>query len=387
MTSFLILLGTTRLYLFSDFVLIYDLTVGRIFNPKPLVHPNRWFIGLVVILAASSMLSPVTLAQSWQTVLRLVMLAYLLINYRVRFGRMSKLFLVVMLGVAIWQLMNVESRAHGHSMNQTVFGMFGMALVFYAGWPVALLGSGILATSIARIPLAMLWVYAIFDRRFKSWLLACFATIIFVWVGLEYTPQRLNVVGFIDSFEGRVAMMLTPATSNNEPTPVPPTATVPPTVEVLVATVIPTTVETATKAVTVWVDKIENRSEKTLKYQYLDDRCGERRPVELKWYGYGFGGYCQNTGTPTPHNVYILSLYELGVLVVPFWICLFMLVRKVAWRVWLPLAVMAGFTDDLYSIPEGIYVVAIWLVSVGVFHTISTRPVRRIRRSGWYSSW
>ncbi len=358
MTSFLLLLGTTRFYLFSDFVLIYDLTVGRFFNPKPLAHPNRWFIGMVVILAVSSMLSPVTLAQSWQTVLRLIMLAYLLINYHVRFGRMSKLFLVVMLCVAVWQLMNVESRAHGHHMNQTVFGMFGMALVFYAGWPVALLGSGILATSIARIPLAMLWVYTIVDRRLKTVFIASFATGIFLVVGMEYTPDRLNVDGVINSIEGRFAMMLMPAISNNEPP--------------MVISGVTSSIGSVIDPVTEWVEKVEVRSAVTLKTQYLDDRCGERRPVELKWYGYGFGGFCQNTGTPTPHNVYELSVYELGVLAVPFWFCVLMLVRLVAWRVWLPLAVLAFFTDDLFSIPEGIYISAIWLVTVGVFHTAPT---------------
>ena len=236
------------MYLFSDFVLIYDLTVGRIFNPKPLAHPNRWFIGMVVILAASSMLSPVTLAQSWQTVLRLVMLAYLIPNYRMKFGRMSKLFLIVILCVAVWQLMNVESRAHGHHMNQTVFGMFGMALVFYAGWPVAILGSGILATSIARIPLAMLWVYAIFDRRLKTVLIASFATVIFLWVGMEYTPKRFDVDGLINSIEGRFAMMLTPAISNNETLAVVP---------------VETPVDSVVTSVSEWIEKVEIRSAST----------------------------------------------------------------------------------------------------------------------------
>lgn len=323
MTSFLLLLGTTRMYLFSDFVLVYDLTVGRILNPRPLAHPSRWFIWLVIVLAISAVLSPVTLAQSWQTVFRLVVLAYLLPNYKIIFGRISKAFLVIIVCVAFWQILTFENRAHGHHINASVFGMFGMALVLYAGWPIALLGSGVLATSIARIPLGILWVYALIDWRLKTFVIVIVATALFGVIGMWQTPHRLNISGIGKSVELRV------------------------------------------EAVTGYDDE-------TLDTVYGDGRCGIRRPVELKWFGYGFGGYCHNTGTPTPHNAYKLSVYELGVLAVPFWICLVMLVRRMPWRVWLPLAVMAFGTDDLFGTPEGLYIVAIWLVSVGVFHTAST---------------
>lgn len=311
------------MYLFSDFVLVYDLTVGRMFNPKSLAHPSRWFIALIVVLAVSATLSPITLAQTGQTVLRLVVLAYLLPNYRVRFGRSSKSFLVVILIVALWQLLTFENRAHGHSINAAVFGMFGMALVLYSGWPVALLGSVILSTSIARISLVVLWIYTLLDRRLKTISIVIFTTILFGLVGLWQTPHRMNFSGIEKSVQLRL-------------------------------------------------ETVSGYSDELLEKSYDDGRCGVRRAVELKWFGYGFGGYCHNTGTPTPHNTYKLSVYELGLLAIPFWFCVFMLVRRVAWRVWMPLAVLAFVTDDLFSTPEGAYVVAIWLVSVGVFHTVRT---------------
>lgn len=322
MNSFMLLVGTSRMYLFADFMLIYDLTVGRIFRPVTLKHPSKTFFVLVGLLAISAILSPVTLAQTWQTVLRLLTLGYLLPNYKIRFNKYSQTLIVILLAVALWQLLFVEiSRPHGHHMNATLFGMFGFSIAFYFFWPVAVLGGSFLAFSGSRVLLGAMWIFVLFERSKRATFLAVIYTITFLVVMLTQSPERLTVDGISSAVELRFEM--------------------------------------ATEI-----------SQEQLDAKYDDLRCGERSDPEFSFFGYGFGGYCYATGQPTPHNSYLLSIYELGMLLtVPFWILIFLLARKIRLKVWLPLVLMAFFTDDLFFTPEGIYVIALWLVSLKVFES------------------
>lgn len=84
----------------------------------------------------------------------------------------------------------------------------------------------------------------------------------------------------------------------------------------------------------------------------------------LNAFGYGYGGYVPSTGRIQPHNVYILSVWEMGFLAIPFWIILAVLL----WRSRNPYmaipALLALNVDEWYTLTEGIF----FLI---VFHQIT----------------
>lgn len=332
MNSLLLLIGTTRSYLFADFGLIYQLTVLRFFHPVALKHPNKWIIALCILLVFSSLFSMITAYQSIQTVARILVLAYLLPTYVIRFNKASKIFLVVIIAVACWQLFVELERATGYHNQATVFGIFGMSLVFSRFGIISAFGGVIVAASIARIPLAILWIYAILDRSKRSLIIVSVVTSLFLLFGLLITPDRFTTTGVADSVDRRIEAQT-------------------------------------------------GFSQTTLDEIYNDNRCGDFRPITLKLFGYGFGGYCYATGQPTPHNVYKLSVYELGILAIPFWIIIIGLLRDVPYKIWLPLAVLAWFTDELFATPSGIYVIGLWLLSMKLFD--ETQTVRTDDK--WYA--
>lgn len=104
--------------------------------------------------------------------------------------------------------------------------------------------------------------------------------------------------------------------------------------------------------------------------------------VERKWsiYGYGWTQYVPKTGKVAPHNMFVLSYWEMGILAVPFWLILFAMWWRYSGDIRLLLAVViiGMFTVDLYSRIEGIYVV------IGL-HTVCTLyPLRNSERLSRY---
>lgn len=85
------------------------------------------------------------------------------------------------------------------------------------------------------------------------------------------------------------------------------------------------------------------------------------RPVERKWlpYGYGFRSYVERTAASTPHNIYILAWYELGLLAIPFFAALLWLGLRLPFPLLICLALYAGFVDLWYWHAAGIYGLAI----------------------------
>jgi hypothetical protein len=84
------------------------------------------------------------------------------------------------------------------------------------------------------------------------------------------------------------------------------------------------------------------------------------RPAERvwSWYGYGYRAYVERTAASTPHNIYVLAWYELGLLAIPFVIAALLLLFRLP--LWLALTMMlyAGAVDMWYWMPSGVYALA-----------------------------
>lgn len=102
----------------------------------------------------------------------------------------------------------------------------------------------------------------------------------------------------------------------------------------------------------------------------LDDRALlNSPPVEWVWYGIGLSNYNQTFDLQAPHNIWILSWWELGVFSIPFWLLLAgLLVRFRLWH-FIPIVASGLFTPELFFNVEGTYALALWQVS---WQSIST---------------
>lgn len=96
-------------------------------------------------------------------------------------------------------------------------------------------------------------------------------------------------------------------------------------------------------------------------------------PTDVPWYGYGFHSYVLETESQRPHNIFILSWYELGIFSIPFWILLLFALPippKFPFRfvaIVIPVGLM---TDEFFSRPEGLFV----LFNLGLLtHVYSSR--------------
>ena len=97
---------------------------------------------------------------------------------------------------------------------------------------------------------------------------------------------------------------------------------------------------------------------------------------KLSVFGYGYGGYVHKTNRIQPHNIYILSVWELGIFSVPFWI----LILALAWRSRNPyiaiLFILALVVDEWYTLTEGVfYLVAFHLSTRNLPYSLTVKPV------------
>lgn len=111
-------------------------------------------------------------------------------------------------------------------------------------------------------------------------------------------------------------------------------------------------------------------------------------PVEWRWYGYGFGNYYFHTGQIQPHNIFVRTWYELGLLSIPLFYALLWLWAEWGrdWR-FLILAVTAGMlTDELIGSVEGLYMVLGFAIMSGtsrqkIYPDLSGQAI------GWVQIW
>lgn len=102
------------------------------------------------------------------------------------------------------------------------------------------------------------------------------------------------------------------------------------------------------------------KREETLNASSVESNpCGEYKSVRLVFLGYGFGSFCYATGRSVPHNVFVLSGYELGILSIPFWIGCGLIWWKYSrnWKLLFVLLLIGNFGPELFARVEGQYVV------------------------------
>ena len=103
---------------------------------------------------------------------------------------------------------------------------------------------------------------------------------------------------------------------------------------------------------------------------------------ELKLFGYGYGGYVPATGKIQPHNVYILSIWELGILAIPFWMLIGFLLWKSKNPYMIVPAILALNVDEVYTLSEGIFYLGAWhLITRGLTVSLTLERIGLILTS------
>lgn len=84
----------------------------------------------------------------------------------------------------------------------------------------------------------------------------------------------------------------------------------------------------------------------------LADREIER---QWRWYGYGYRSYVLETAAITPHNLWVLTWYELGIFSVPFWISLAWSARRLTGWIAATAILYFSVVDLWFWFPSGVY--------------------------------
>ena len=81
---------------------------------------------------------------------------------------------------------------------------------------------------------------------------------------------------------------------------------------------------------------------------------------EFNIFGYGLGGYLKATGIQRPHNFYLLSYYELGIISIYLFVLLVYMFykKKINRNIFMSLLLLGLFTEDLLIRPEIQYMTA-----------------------------
>jgi hypothetical protein len=96
---------------------------------------------------------------------------------------------------------------------------------------------------------------------------------------------------------------------------------------------------------------------------FIDRNILDTPAVLWQWYGIGYGNYNQTFNLQAPHNIWILSWYDLGIFAVLFWTILGFAIWKFRVFHFLPLAFAGLTTPELFFDPEGIYAIALYHLS------------------------
>lgn len=230
-----------------------------------------------------------------------IMLAPIIVaNWNVNARWFNLLAGVQLIWIAV-EFTNGEFRPSALSDNGSALGV-GALMAFTP------LNALLVGVSLSRTALAGLAFYAFLRQSGIVWLLLILAIIAHIFVQLQVQPGRFTSVNIEHSIDNRIAA------------------------------IDGTNTELATRP----VDPIEPKGR------------------SWQWYGYGYGGYVEATGVIQPHNVYLLSYWELGVLAVPFWILLLILaIRSRNLFLAVP-ALMALVVDEWYTLTEGVFYLLVW---------------------------
>lgn len=316
-TGLVLAAGTTRLWFLADLFLILIV----LWRGRREFHSHWTVTSLAGIIGVTALWSPDPLA-AILTAWRIIALYSLVYSFRLtrqaKFG--VGLVLVLQLAVTLTQL--DQHRLFGLSFNASNMGQAGLVFMAWPGiGPFAALTLGL---STARSAALALVIYTVLRRSRYVWTWAIVAALIFVGVTLWQSPERISPAGI----EKAVSMR---------------------------------------SDLDAGVPSLENITGE------VELACGRPRPRSWQVLGYGYHGYCVSTGLQRPHNFWILSFYDLGVLFFPFWAVLFI----AAWRLKHPmipaLLALGLITEELFARPEGVYLIAIALASLKRPHTVDSK--------------
>lgn len=333
--------GTTTLAPAVDYGL-FSLQAYKPFNLR------RECVALALIVAASALYvtdwyAPVI----WG--IRLVLLGSLVSHVRVnrQFVAGSVFVLLVQLGFMLWQLTHGIDRAWGISPNASVVGMSGFALFGLS--PIVAIFAGLtLGLSISRayvLCLAVLLPFALWKGSGKFFVLGCLTVLVSVITTVQ-VGQAPRLMLASDNRNGTtVTQAMNLRNALNNPANMEPQVVTP------------------------------NSG------GYVDGRPAEtvianEPPIPALWrqlrtrpFGFGYRDYIHETGRPIPHNQFVLILYELGWLTVPFLVILGCMTRQgsLQWRHVLALLPALLLTAEFYGRSQGVYALFLYLISVHRF--------------------
>ena len=312
----IVALGATVLWFLADLFLVLFVT----YRGK---EHFRWHwipASVAGILALSAIWSPDP-AAGLMAAVRIICLYSLLASAKFSW-RPVMLVMAVHLGIVFWQI-GFTGRPYGLTTNASQLGQISMVLIQSPAAPIAALTLGF---SGARVAAAGLVLIALLDRSKHVWLYSLLAGAVFVVFALQTDPNRILPAGIQQSVEWRESL------NEGQATP-----------------------------------------------QDIADElrlaCGEPRERAWSVLGYGYHGYCASTGLQRPHNLWVLSWYELGVLAVPLWALVFYGAWKIRSPQLLALLAIGMVTDESYARPEGFYTLALAIA-------VAKSPLKA--RKGWH---
>lgn len=310
-------IGTTKIFLFADFALLYEAIITPLFTGRKIPKPAPELIGIAGILAIASIYSPRPV-DGLQTAFRIALLASILPTFTYGFHYKKMLgFVLLSLALLVAGQSAFIDRPAGIHMNALLLAESAFVFMPVFWYEIGLAGALILVMSLSRTPLVAFVIFAVLSRRTYFIGLAAITSAMFLVYVSVSAPDKLTIGGLVESV--------------------------------------------ATRGET-----ITGLDDERLATQYNDGRCGEVRAIEHTTYGYGFYGFCASTGQPRPHNIYALSFYELGVLFLPFWALIIYAARRLNYVQVLPLLALGMVSDNLFGRPEGVYLVAAWIISTGL---------------------
>lgn len=325
-------IGTSRFFLLADFILLYEAIIAPFWNGKKFSRPAPEIIAIALILAIASIYSPRPV-DGFQTAFRVILLATVLPAYKYGF-HYKKMAGVILFGLAL--LVTVQSttdlRPDGLHMNALLLAESALVFMPIFWYEIGLACALIIVMSLSRTPLVAFVIFAVLSRRRYAVALAAVTSAMFLVYASVSVPERVSVAGIEHAIFDRV-------------------------------------------------ETVTGFDREHLESVYTDGKCGEIRPVEYRQFGYGLYGYCASTGQPRPHNIYALSFYEFGVLFLPFWALIFYAARRLSYVQILPLLALGMVSDNLLGRPEGIYLIAAWLISTNLMfnRTPNANPTQSAR--------
>lgn len=319
-------IGTTRFFLFADFVLLYEAMITPFFSGKKFPKPAPELVAVAGIIALASFNSPRPV-DGFQTAFRIVLLATVLPAYVYGF-HYKKMLGFVLLGLALLVVGQsaFQSRPDGLHMNALLLAESAFVFMPIFWYEIGLAGALILVMSLSRTPVVAFVIFAVLSRKKYAIGLAAVTSAMFLVYASVATPERITFGGITESVIDRG-------------------------------------------------ETITGFDLEHLQTVYTDGKCGEIREIRHTTYGYGMYGFCASTGQPRPHNIYALSFYELGVLFLPFWAMIIYAARRLSYVQVLPLLALGMVSDNLFGRPEGVYLIAAWIISTKLMENKNAKQV------------